>query len=131
MYPEAIKYYISCPYSENGANPGIECAIETVKLANEDALTHQLIDYLMGIEDHIVKDSMHIFNLHMALQNFTDATNTAIVIASEEQLSGNYEGAHKVLLKNYLALKTAGLKIPLDLYSMLMMLHSYLQVKVS
>lgn len=66
----------------------------------------------------------------MALQRFEDASKTALIIAEEEQNLGNYRNAHDILLKNYLALRGAQLNIPQELDSMLMILHSYLVVKV-
>jgi WD repeat-containing protein 19 len=66
----------------------------------------------------------------MALQRYEDAAKTAMVIAREEQNNGNYRVARDLLLKNHIALRDANHKIPLELETMLMILHSYLTVKV-
>ena len=67
----------------------------------------------------------------MALQKFDDAAKDAIIIAREEQISGNYRNARSILLKNYLAIKRANMTIPSELDEMLMVAHNYLTVKVS
>jgi hypothetical protein len=55
LYTDAVRFFIKCPYTESGANPAITLAIETVKQANQDSLTHKFIDYLTGAQDNIIK----------------------------------------------------------------------------
>lgn len=93
----------------------------------------------------------------MALQQYSDAARTAIIIAREDQNagantrwhthtiheiqgrskinsyvspSGNYRNAHDVLFSMYTELQAQRIKIPAQMATNLMMLHSYLLVKV-
>ena len=52
-YPRALKTFLRTPIPPNGKS--IELAIETVGLAQDDRLTHVLIDYLMGEGDGVPK----------------------------------------------------------------------------
>ena len=54
-------------------------------------LTHQLMDYLMGEFDNEPKDAKYLFKLYMALSQFREAAKTAVIIAREEQNSGQYQ----------------------------------------
>ena len=58
--------------------------------AEDEVLTHQLMDYLMGEYDNEPKDAKYLFKLYMALSQFREAARTAIIIAREEQNSGKY-----------------------------------------
>ena len=60
--------------------------------AEDEVLTHQLMDYLMGEYDNEPKDAKYLFKLYMALSQFREAARTAIIIAREEQNSGTYPG---------------------------------------
>lgn len=65
----------------------------------------------------------------MALGNFPQAAKTAVVIARQEQELGNYKAAHSVLFDTFRDLEAHSIRVPLDLISMLTLLHSYLLVK--
>lgn len=104
----------------------------------------------------------------MALQQYSDAARTAIIIAREDQNAGtnarwhtqntllnksrsryhpeiqernpmilcvsptgNYRNAHDVLFSMYMELQAQRIKVPAQMATNLMMLHSYLLVKVS
>ena len=58
---QALKHFLRCPSSSDDSE-AIEMAIETVGQANDDQLTHQLIDFLMGETDGMPKVST--FHLH-------------------------------------------------------------------
>lgn len=93
----------------------------------------------------------------MALQQYSDAARTAIIIAREDQNAGtnthwhtqnnpevqrrskmksyvsptgNYRNAHDVIFSMYTELQAQRIKIPAQMATNLMMLHSYLLVKV-
>ncbi|KAL3180069.1 hypothetical protein MRX96_037455 [Rhipicephalus microplus] len=53
-----------------------------------------------------------------------------VVIAREEQNAGNYRNAHDVLLSMYQELRKHQIKVPAEMYHNLMLLHSYILVKV-
>ena len=59
------------------------------KVVSEDAsLTSSLIDFLLGEVDGVPKDAKHLFRLYMSLKKYREAAKTAIIIAREEQNSG-------------------------------------------
>ena len=55
---QALKHFLRVQSIED--TQSIELAIETVGQANDDTLTHQLIDFLMGETDGMPKVSSHI-----------------------------------------------------------------------
>ncbi|KAJ3283607.1 WD repeat-containing protein 19 [Borealophlyctis nickersoniae] len=125
-YPRALKMFLLCSAADGAS---IELAIETVGLAHNDSLTHQLIDYLMGETDGLPKDAKYIFKLYMSLGQYKEAARTAVIIAREEQTLGNYRAAHDLLLDNYRQLRATKEKVPSEIDRMLMLLHSYILVK--
>ncbi|XP_043918872.1 WD repeat-containing protein 19 [Protopterus annectens] len=128
QHARALKHFLKCPNTED--SPAIEMAIETVGQAKEETLTNQLIDYLMGESDGMPKDAKYLFHLYMALQQYREAARTAIIIAREEQSAGNYRSAHDVLFSMYIELKVQKIKIPSEMATNLMILHSYVLVKI-
>lgn len=111
-------------------NQHIDLAIEVVGSAKEDALTQQLIDYVMGESDNNPKDAKYLFKLYIALKQFPEAARTAVIIAREEQSAGNYRNAHGVLFQMHQTLQGEDIRIPMDMSQNLMMLHSYIIVKM-
>ncbi|CAE8647621.1 unnamed protein product [Polarella glacialis] len=119
----ALKLYLKAGEKE------IDHAIEVVGKARSDALTHTLIDYLMGESDNVPKDPNYVYRLHKALGNFMQAAGTALIIAKQEQEMGNYKQAHQLLFRTYQDLKSQKLALPQELWRRLMVLHSYVIVK--
>ncbi|XP_038608159.1 WD repeat-containing protein 19 isoform X1 [Tachyglossus aculeatus] len=128
QYSRALKHFLKCPASED--NVAIEMAIETVGQAKDESLTSQLIDHLMGESDGMPKDAKYLFRLYMALKQYREAARTAIIIAREEQSAGNYRNAHDVLFSMYTELRTRKITIPSEMATNLMILHSYILVKI-
>ncbi|KAL7856198.1 hypothetical protein AOLI_G00198020 [Acnodon oligacanthus] len=128
QYSRALKHFLKCPNSDDSL--AIEMAIETVGEAKDEALTNQLIDYLMGENDGMPKDAKYLFRLYMALKQYRESARTAIIIAREEQSAGNYRNAHDVLFSMYMELQTQKIKIPAEMATNLMILHSYILVKI-
>ncbi|XP_028834024.1 WD repeat-containing protein 19 isoform X2 [Denticeps clupeoides] len=128
QYSRALKHFLKCPNSEDSL--AIEMAIEAVGKANDEVLTNQLIDYLMGESDGMPKDAKFLFRLYMALKQYREAGRTAIIIAREEQSAGNYRNAHDVLFSMYTELQNQKIKIPAEMATNLMILHSYVLVKI-
>merc|ERR1711920_953532 len=122
-YPMALKLYLKVGEKE------IDKAIEVVGKARSDALTHTLIDYLMGDADNVPKDANYVYRLHKALGNFMQAAGTALIIAKQEQEVGNYKQAHALLFRSYQDLKRQKQPLPQELWRRLMILHSYVIVK--
>lgn len=74
-------------------------AIKMIGRIKQEALTLYLYDYFMGEIDGIPKDPKYIYDLHMVLGKLKEAANAAIIIASEEQETGNYRAAHSRLFE--------------------------------
>ncbi|KAG8134871.1 hypothetical protein E2320_007947 [Naja naja] len=127
QYSRALKHFLKSPNTDD--NMAIDMAIETVGQAKDEALTDQLINYLMGENDGIPKEAKYLFRLYMALKQYREAARTAIIIAREEQCAGHYRKAHDVLFSMYLELKVQKIKIPSEMATNLMILHSYILVK--
>ena len=86
----------------------------------------------------------------MSLQKYREAAKTAVLISKEEQNNGNYRTAHDVLFKMrsglcnsltfkntfiisdlfFIELVSQNIDVPLEMAQNLMLLHSYLLVKV-
>ncbi|NWH83666.1 WDR19 protein, partial [Aegithalos caudatus] len=128
QYGRALRHFLQSPSRED--NLAMEMAIETVGRAKDEALTNQLIDYLMGEGDGMPQDAKYLFRLYMALKQYRDAARTAIIIAREEQCSGNYRSARDVLFSMYSELKTQKIKISSEMATNLMILHSYILVRI-
>ncbi|XP_061736502.1 WD repeat-containing protein 19 [Nerophis ophidion] len=128
QYSRALKHFLKCPNAEDSL--ALDMAIETVGLAKDTSLTNLLIEYLMGESDGIPKDAKYLFRLYMALQQYREAGRTAIIIAREEQNAGNYRSSHNVLFSMYTQLQAHNIKIPAEMATNLMILHSYLLGKI-
>jgi len=99
--------------------------IDMVAKAKMEALTHELVDYLMGETDNIPKEPQHTFRLYRAIGNTAQAVKIACSIAQQEQEIGNYKYAHEILLDTYKDIRNSNNRIPFDLNNRLMILHSY------
>ncbi|TPX34511.1 hypothetical protein SmJEL517_g02844 [Synchytrium microbalum] len=128
QYPRALHCFLQAPPTP--ANEAIDAAIECVGLAKNDALTLQLVDYLMGERDGLPKDAKYVFQLYTSLGQYREAGRSAVIIAKREQERGNYRAAHDMLLGYHLILRSKSVKAPAELDRMLMLLHSYLLVKI-
>eukprot|EP01041_Mallomonas_annulata_P000695 gene695-1331_t len=123
QYPRALKLFLQCGDRE------IDAAIEVVGKSQNESLTHQLIDFLVGEKDGVPKDPNYIYRLYMALRKYEDAAKTALIIARQEQDMGNYALAHAVIVETVRQLEDAGVKVSLQLRSHFVLLHSYTLVK--
>lgn len=85
----------------------------------------------MGDHDGMPKDAKYLFKLYLSLKKYVEAAKTAVLISRQEQQSGNYRDAHDVLFTMYFDLVKEGIKIPNELTQNLMILHTYILVKVN
>jgi WD repeat-containing protein 19 len=108
----------------------IDQAIICIGKANNDYLTNSVIEYLMGDIDGMPKDAKYLFKLYMSLKKYIEAAKTAVLIARQQQQNGNYREAHDLLFSMYFDLVKENIQIPFDLTQNLMILHSYILVKV-
>ena len=79
--------------------------IEMVAKVKIEALTHELVDYLMGETDGVPKETQWTFKLYSAIGNVKQAVKIAINMSLQEQENGNYKYAHDVLLDTYKDIK--------------------------
>ncbi|XP_015782176.1 WD repeat-containing protein 19-like [Tetranychus urticae] len=107
----------------------IKTAIDFVSINRDDQAIRDLINYLMGEPDGEPKDFKYLFRLYMSLGQFKEAARTAVVIAKEEQSAGNYRNAHDLLFGMCQELRKQKIKIPMEMDSSLMLIHSYLLAK--
>ncbi len=129
-YTDAIKHLIKKQPSGDVERKCIDLAVECIGKANNDALTNLVIEYLMGDHDGMPKDAKYLFKLYLSLKKYVEAAKTAVLIARQEQQSGNYRDAHDVLYSMFADLIKERIKIPFELSSNLMYLHSYTLIKL-
>ena len=58
--------------------------IDMIAKAKVDALTHELVDYLMGETDNIPKEPQYTFKLYRAIGNTGQAVKIAVNIAQAQ-----------------------------------------------
>ena len=123
QYPKALKLYM-----EEGESR-IPDMIDMVAKVKIEALTHQLVDYLMGDKDNIPKEPQWTFKLYRAIGNVKQAVKIAINIAQQEQEIGNYKYAHDIMLDTFKDIRQSNTRIPFDLNQRLMLIHSFILAK--
>lgn len=89
--------------------------IEMVAKVKMDALTHELVDYLLGETDNIPKEPQWTFKLYRSIGNVGQAVKVAVNIAQKEQEFGNYKYAHEIMLDTFKDIKAGGQRLPHDL----------------
>ncbi|KAK9870346.1 hypothetical protein WA026_006430 [Henosepilachna vigintioctopunctata] len=129
-YNKALKHLITAARSNSKENDAITTAIDVVATSKSDLLCNNLIEYLLGETDGIPKDPKYLFRLYMAKKQYKEASKSAIIIANEEQINGNYRNAHDVLFGMYQELKNNNIRIPQDMFFNLLLLHSYILVRL-
>lgn len=123
QYQRALRLFLQCGDRE------IDAAIEVVGKSQNETLTHQLIDFLVGEKDGMPKDPNYIYRLYLALKKFDEAAKTALVIARQEQDLGNFPAAHAVLVETIRQLEDKDMKVPLLMRQSFVLLHSYELIK--
>ncbi len=119
QYSRALKLFIQCGDRE------IDTAIEVIGKSQDEALTHELIDFLVGEKDGVPKNPNYIYRLYMALKKYEDAAKTALIIARQEQDMGNYALAHSVVAETVRCLEDAEIAVSTHLRQQFVLLHSY------
>ncbi|XP_018332353.1 WD repeat-containing protein 19 isoform X2 [Agrilus planipennis] len=129
-YNKALDHLLRASKSTMNQSAAISLAIEAVASSNNQQLAARLIEFLLGETDGNPKDPKYLFQLYMARKQYKDATKSALIIANEEQINGNYKNARDILFNMYQELKINGISIPQDMYHTLMLLHSYILVRL-
>lgn len=127
-YKEAVQLYLTVKRGEE--YQCIEKAIESCGSSGDVSLTHYVLDFLTGVMDGEPKDPRFLFTLQMALRNYPQAARTAIIISKQEQDMGNYRVAHAQLRDTWKRLEQFKVRVPQALRDNLLLLHSYVLVKV-
>ncbi|XP_057660350.1 WD repeat-containing protein 19 [Diorhabda carinulata] len=129
-YHKAMKLLLRAARSNTKEKEAITTAIDVVASSNDNSLASSLIEFLLGESDGIPKDPKYLFRLYMARKQFKEASKSAVIIANEEQINGNYRNAHDILFAMCQELKENHIRIPFEMYTNLMLLHSYILVKL-
>lgn len=129
-YQKAMKFLLKSAKSNSKEKEALTIAIDVVAASNDTSLVNALIEFLLGETDGVPKDPKYLFRLYMAKKQFREASKSAVIIANEEQINGNYRNAHDILYAMCQELKQNGIKIPFEMYANLMLLHSYILVKL-
>lgn len=129
-YQKAMKHLLKAARSNSIENEAITMAIDVVASSGDDSLSGSLIEFLLGESDGLPKDPKYLFRLYMAKKQFREASKSALIIANEEQINGNYRNAHDVLFTMHQELKQNGITIPYEMHANLMLLHSYILVRL-
>ncbi|XP_058834907.1 WD repeat-containing protein 19 [Topomyia yanbarensis] len=128
-YYKALKHLLKAASFSNEENMALSLAIDCVASANDEKLSNQLIEYLLGELDGVPKDPKLLFRLYMAKRQFKEAAKAAMIIANQEQIAGNYRSAHDLLFSMYQELKRNNLAIASDMKASLTLLHRYTLVR--
>ncbi|CAF4342009.1 unnamed protein product, partial [Adineta steineri] len=75
-------------------------------------------------------EAKYLFRFYLSLGQYPEASKTAIIIAQQDQESGNYRSARDVLFTMHQELKAQQTAIPFEMANSLMLLHSYILVKI-
>lgn len=129
----------------------LQLAIECVARAQDDRLAEQLIGFLLGdggdgeVEGRgggggggatttgavgVPRDPKYLFRLYMARGQLREAAKTAVIVAQQEQQSGNYRVAHGMLLGMCQELRRNGLPVGAEMREQLVLLHRYALVRL-
>lgn len=125
-----MSHLLKASKSISDENDALSAAIDVVASSNNESLNKQLIEHLLGENDGVPRDPKYLFRLYMARKQYWEASKSALIIANEEQINGNYRNAHDVLFGMYQELRQNSIKIPSEMHSNLMLLHSYILVRL-
>ncbi|XP_050543310.1 WD repeat-containing protein 19 isoform X2 [Daktulosphaira vitifoliae] len=129
-YQKAIKNLIEGSKINPENEDILSLGIEVAAAAKENSIDEQLIQLLLGDVDGFPKNPKFLFKLHMARKRFHDAAKVAIILASNEQIKGNYRQAHDVLYSTVCELRNNQLKVSNEMIANLALLHSYILVRI-
>lgn len=130
QYRKALKLLFDVARDHPDNEDVLSLAIDVVAASNEDNLSNQLVHLLLGEIDGVPRNPKFIFRLYMARKEYKAAAKTAVIISTEEQINGNYKRARDILFNMAVELKLNNLKISAEMMSSLMLLHSYVLVKI-
>lgn len=98
---KAMKYLLKASAFNMDENVALSLATDCASSSNDDKISNQLIEFLLGEHDGAPKDPKYLFGFYMAKKQFKEAAKTAIIISNQEQIVGNYRNAHDLLFSMY------------------------------
>ena len=116
-------------YLAGGTEEDLNAALKLVGLANNDMLTHRLIDHLMGESNGVAQEPIYIYRLYFCLGRYAEAAATAELISRQEMDTGRLKEAHALLAEAIRGLANRGVHVPRSLQDDFVMLHSYVLAK--
>ena len=128
---QGFTVLIRAGINQSGESEPLRLCINYAGKSHDESVIRMIIDYLIGETDGEPKDFKYLFRLYMSLKRYREAAKTAVIISAEEQNMGNYKNAHELLFGMSYELKKQNLKIPNEMISSLMLIHSYMLAKVS
>lgn len=128
-FSKALKFLLKASSFTSEESQALSMAIDCVASSNSDQLANQLIEFLLGEVDGSPKDPRYLFRLYMARKHYKDAAKTAVIIANQEQLAGNYKASRDLLFSMYQELRRNNLSVTSDMRHNLILLHRYTLVR--
>lgn len=129
-FTKALRFLLKASAFSNEESQALSMAIDCVATSNNEQLATQLIEFLLGEVDGSPKDPRYLFRLYMARRHYKDAAKTAVIIANQEQLSGNYKAARDLLYSMYQELRRNNLSVTAEMRHNLILLHRYTLVRI-
>ncbi|XP_030375229.1 WD repeat-containing protein 19 [Scaptodrosophila lebanonensis] len=131
-FTKALRFLIKASAFSNEESQSLSLAIDCVATSNNEQLASQLIEFLLGEVDGAPKDPRYLFRLYMARRHYKDAVKTAVIIANQEQLAGNYKSARDLLYSMYQELRrnTNIQFATAEMRHNLILLHRYTLVRI-
>ena len=131
QYKKGVKFLLQSAASNEDQSEALRLSIEAAAHSKDEQIIRMIIDYLIGETDGVPKDFKYLFRLYMSLKYYKEAAKTALIIAREEQNAGNYRNAHSLLYSMCQELKRQQITVPNEMTTSLMLIHSYILIKVS
>ncbi|XP_037944539.1 WD repeat-containing protein 19 isoform X2 [Teleopsis dalmanni] len=128
-FTKALRFLLKASAFSNEESQALSLAIDCVATSNNEQLATQLIEFLLGEVDGSPKDPRYLFRLYMARKHYKDAAKTAVIIANQEQLAGNYKSARDLLFSMYQELRRNNLFVTAEMRHNLILLHRYTLVR--
>uniref|UniRef100_A0A1A9VGQ4 Uncharacterized protein n=1 Tax=Glossina austeni TaxID=7395 RepID=A0A1A9VGQ4_GLOAU len=129
-FTKALRFLLKASAFNNEESQALSTAIDCVATSNNENLATQLIEFLLGEVDGSPKDPRYLFRLYMARRHYKDAAKTAVIIANQEQLTGNYKIARDLLFSMYQELRRNNLAVTSEMRHNLILLHRYTLVRI-
>ncbi|XP_033151468.1 WD repeat-containing protein 19 isoform X1 [Drosophila mauritiana] len=129
-FTKALRFLLKASAFNNEEQVSLSLAIDCVATSNNEQLASQLIEFLLGEVDGVPKDPRYLFRLYMARKHYKDAAKTAVIIANQEQIAGNYKSARDLLYSMYQELRRNNLSVTAEMRHQFILLHRYTLVRI-